>query len=283
MNLKDTSWKNIKSKLYDHFSYLCNTNLITTQLENLRQKKKESIAEYAERARKLLNKKNAMYSNLTGRQKDDNNRIAYKAFARGLLNPNIQSTTFTRGATTLEDAIETALDTENDTMYQIPKAELYCKTCKINGHREADCRRKANEDDPIFNLVTAMRNIGPVNFKGFNDTRMRRTMVRQPNPQPRNYNFQPDRMMLNRNENNFDFQRNRMTYGFNQNRNMNNQNPSNENQYYNRNTNQNVPQNQPQPLQQNRNIQNTNNIRRNMNSQNNIAINRRSRSQNPEN
>lgn len=92
-NQDAVSWKNIKSILYDHFSHLCNTNLITTQSENLKQGKIESIADYAERARRLLNKKNAMYSNLSEKQKTEHNRIAHKAFTRGLTNLEIKDKT----------------------------------------------------------------------------------------------------------------------------------------------------------------------------------------------
>lgn len=55
-----------------------------------------------------------MYSNLSVKQKTEHNRIAHKAFTRGLTNMEIKDKTSTRGASTLEDAIETALDMEND-------------------------------------------------------------------------------------------------------------------------------------------------------------------------
>lgn len=224
-----------------------------------------------------------MYSNLSPKQKTEHNRIAHKAFTRGLTNPEIKDKTSTRGASTLEDAIKTALDMENDSLYQIPRHELYCKTCKTNGHREINCRRKASQEDPILNLVSALRNTGPVDFRGNNFGQMRRPIIQRPN-YPQNPNFRQDRIMTNRNGNAYDFQRYRPNIGYDQNQYSRYPTPPNMNRNNNQNNVRNVPQNRPQPLQQqNTNIQNINNNRRNMNSQNNIAINRRARSQNSEN
>lgn len=40
-----------------HFNHLFNKNLITTELENLKQLQNETLTDYAERERKLLKKK----------------------------------------------------------------------------------------------------------------------------------------------------------------------------------------------------------------------------------
>lgn len=302
IKLDNLNWENIKAKLYDHFSHLCNKNLLTTQLENLKQKKGESLSEYAEKARKLLDKKNAMYSNLTKDQKEEHGRTAYKAFTRGINDRLLRERALTRGASSLEDAIENALDMENDSSNMIPKTDLFCKYCRIVGHREIDCRRKNITDDPILRFVNALRDTGPVNFSRSNTTY---NMSRRPNNLPiRNPNYRSDRFMPNKynispNQYGYDNQRNR--YGDNsyQNRNypnpFNNNENQNQNQYENRNTNQynnnqynnnrNNLQNQPpNQYNRNRNMQNINNDRRNMNSINNIAMNQRIReNQNSEN
>lgn len=303
INLENLNWENVKTKLYDHFSHLCNKSLLTTQLENLKQGKNESIAEYSERARKLLNKKNAMYSKLTEDQKIEHNRVAYKAFTRGLKDIALKERASTRGASSLEDAIECALDMENDTLHQIPRTDLFCRTCKVSGHRELECRRKANSEDPMFNLISAFTDAQLAINRRNNMPPMQRFMTRRMNDnQPRNFNV--DRSMMNRNDNfmnpyNYDNQRNRFRNnpypnqfgGFpnppnndgiqNQNRNQFN----NQNQPDNRNMNQYNNQNYPQNTQSNPNRNNNNNnTRRNTNTTNNVAINQQStKTQNSEN
>lgn len=59
--LNNTDWAAIKSKLHKKISYLANKDILTSQLENLRQEKDESLTKYAERARKLLQEKNSVY------------------------------------------------------------------------------------------------------------------------------------------------------------------------------------------------------------------------------
>lgn len=281
-NLDDVGWSNIKSKLYEHFSHLCNKSLLTTQLENLKQGKEETLAEYAERARKLLNKKNAMYNKLSPDQKSEYSRMAYKAFNRGIKNDLLRERALTRGASSLEDAIESILDMENDSRNEIPKSELFCRACKMVGHREIDCRRKAS-DDPILNFVNALRNVGPLNLRRDNANPIQRNMNNIPSRTP-NYRYNqttpnrsnypnplynyPSRINNNdyQNQNRYNTYQNPPNNNGYQNRNQMNNNYSNQ---YNRNTNQ---TNQTNP---NRNSQYNNNNRRNMNSANNAAINRR--------
>lgn len=299
IKLENLNWENIKTKLYSHFSHLCNKSLLTTQLENLKQEKDESLSDYAERARKLLDKKNAMYNNLTQDQKEEHNRTAYKAFTKGLNDRLLKERALTRGASSLEDAIENALDMENDSSNMIPKTDLFCKYCRMVGHRESDCRRKKISDDPILRFVNALRDTGPVNFSRSN---IAYGMPRRPNNlPPRNSNYRSDRFIPNRysgypNQYGYDNQRNR--YGDNPYQNRNYPNPYNNNEYqnqnqyenrnnnnqYNNNNRNNLQNQQPNQFNRNRNMQNNNNDRRNMNSINNIAMNQRIReNQNSEN
>lgn len=168
VNVEDQSWESIKKVLMKYYDYLCNKNLVTTQLENLKQKRDESLTDYAERARKLLRTKNAMYNHLSEEQKSEYNRLASKAFTRGIIGTNLRERVATRGAYTLESAIENAIDMETDVSNQIAQNELYCRWCRIIGHRERDCRRRNGGDNAITKLVSALRNIGNVNFAGNN-------------------------------------------------------------------------------------------------------------------
>ncbi|XP_055305774.1 protein kinase 4-like [Sitodiplosis mosellana] len=131
--------------------------VLTSQLENMRQEKDESLAKYAERARKMLQEKNSVYKVLTEDQKLEHNRMARKAFAKGIQNGKLKTRLITRGASSLEDAIAYAIEAENDELYEIPKQELYCKHCRSNGHRENECRIKNANNNGLNTLVSALQ------------------------------------------------------------------------------------------------------------------------------
>ncbi|XP_031639926.1 putative uncharacterized protein DDB_G0289263 [Contarinia nasturtii] len=146
-----SDWNVIKRKLISHFSYLANKDIITSQLENLKQEKDESLTKFAERARKLLQEKDSMYTHLTSDQKFEHNRMARKSFIKGIQNDKLRERLAIRGASSLEDAISFSIEMETDAMTQIPKYELFYRLCSVNGHRENQCRRRNNNAD--FNGV----------------------------------------------------------------------------------------------------------------------------------
>jgi hypothetical protein len=112
--------------------------------------------QYAERARTLLMSKNNVYENLTMDQKTEHDRTARRAFIRGLQNTKLREKMLIRGANSLEDAISSAIETENDSLYQISRGDLYCKFCKIIGHRELECRQKTNNSGNETNNLTTL-------------------------------------------------------------------------------------------------------------------------------
>lgn len=165
--LDNFDWQLIKSTLLSHFAYLANKNVLSSQLENLHQERNESLTEYTERARKLLREKNAVYNDLTEEQRLEHNRLARRAFSKGISNSRLRDRMITRGASSLEDAIAFAIEAENDALTDIPRGELYCKFCRINGHRENECRRKENANSDIGKLASALRSMS----NGFNRNR----------------------------------------------------------------------------------------------------------------
>lgn len=272
MNLDCMVWKDVRDKLLSHFSYLSNKDILTSQLENLKQEKDESLIKYSERVRKLLMERNSTYNFLTEDQRLEHNRQARKAFAKGIGNPKLRDRMITRGAQSLEDAIAYAIETENETITQIARNELFCGFCRINGHRENECRRKLGNSNDLGNMVTILRslNINPSrnnqrnqnwnNNRGFNNNWRRNTNSdrlwpgRGPNSNGNgnrngngngngnwNRNWQPNNNSGNNNNNNgnnnapnnMGFNRNNRNGGFN-----NNQNRQNFNNDQNRNTNQ---------------------------------------------
>lgn len=125
----------------------------------MKQEKDESLVKFAERARKLLQEKNSVYKTLTEDQKREHNRAARKAFSKGIQNQALRKRLITRGASSLEDAIEA----ESDELYEIPRNELFCKTCKITGHREIQCRNKNSNNNNLSTLISALQSFGSNN------------------------------------------------------------------------------------------------------------------------
>lgn len=241
------NWENTKMRLLEHFSHLCNKSLLTTQLENLKQNPNESLIDYADRARKMLKMKNAMYTFLNDDQKKEHERTAYRAFYKGLNNLDLKNRVETRGASSLENAIESVIDMEKDSINLIPNHELYCRICKVNGHREQSCRKN---DNTILSLVEALRNIGPVNFNRNQNMAQNQYPTRYPNLQQSNrYQYRQ-------------YERRPNTYGNNDYR----------NQYSNNRPNQYLYNERPNNYNPNTFVPNYN--RQNNNNQNNNAISR---------
>lgn len=158
-NLYQSSFDEMRDKLLKYFSYLINKEIVTSQLENIRQNDKETMSEYAERARKLLREKCNTYKFLSEEQKKEYDRTARRAFARGITESSIRDRLITRGAGSLEDAISYAIEADFDASITIPNSELYCKFCKINGHREANCWKKSSNASGINQLINFLGNV----------------------------------------------------------------------------------------------------------------------------
>lgn len=262
LELGDESWNGIRSLLLEYFAYLSNKNILTSQLENLRQEKNETLTTYAERARELLQEKNATYDYLTPEQKEEHNRLAKKAFAKGIKDIKLKDRMLTRDATSLEDAIAYAIESENEKSFQISQNELFCRFCRLNGHREIECRRKNVNGDSLNTLITTLQSFSP-NRPNFGNNRnffnrqssnwFPRDSFNRPNPNwfNRNSRFQDN----NRFQDNSRFQDNNRfsNRGFGNNR-FNNFNNANNNQENNENFQSNANRNNNgRFLNQNRN------------------------------
>lgn len=107
-----------------------------------------------------------MLLNLSEEQRAEHNRIARRAFARGIQNGRLREKMLIRGASSLEDAISYAAEADNEARISIPRSELLCRNCRNNGHREKDCREKEIENSSdIAKLARALRNLNrPNNF-----------------------------------------------------------------------------------------------------------------------
>lgn len=274
--LENLNWANVKEILLRKFSFLSNKNVLTSQIENLHQEEGESMTKYTERARNLLREKNSVYSQLTEEQRLEHNRMARRAFSKGILDEDLRRKLLIRGAGSLEDAISFAIESENDALTEVRKSDLYCTFCHTNGHREKFCRRKASENTDIGKLASAIRSLGFNNRTNQNYFRGNRqnfgNMNRNFTPNfvrngfnPWNQNRNNDSYFPNGNRNNNLFNRNpnwNRTQNWNQNRNQNwnqNQNQSNQNP----NQNGNFMQNRGNFQSNGRQQQRTNNFVRN--------------------
>lgn len=159
MNLNNLDWPTIKENLLTEFAYLANKEILTSQLENIRQYSNESLYTYADRVRNLLKDKNATHSYMTEEQKKEHNRLARRSFSRGLSDFRLRNRLLTRGASSLEDAVAYAIEAESDETNYIPSSELFCIKCNANGHRQKDCQRQNNNNSNMGKLISALRAI----------------------------------------------------------------------------------------------------------------------------
>lgn len=146
VSLGTRQWERIQSALLKHYHHLSNKTLVTTQIENQSQKNQEQLSEYSEKARKMLKNKLSMYAHLTEEQKNEYSRAAAKCYIKGIFNPILRQRVATRGANTLEEAIEHAIDMELDTTNSISKSEMICRACKTI---RTGIRKKIAVEKPI--------------------------------------------------------------------------------------------------------------------------------------
>lgn len=165
--LQNANWGTIKELLLNKFSYLSNKKILQSQLENIKQERNESVAQYADRTRKLLKERNSTMSSMSEDLRLEYNRQARISFTRGLKDPKLQDRLKTRGAQSLEDAAAYAIEADNDTQNTIPNIELFCTACRRNGHRERNCMRKNYNNTNLNGLLSALRanNINPNNYR----------------------------------------------------------------------------------------------------------------------
>lgn len=276
----DVEWETIKQNLTTHFGYLSNRDIINSKLENLRQEPKESLSDYAERTRKLLIEKDRSYNDISADQKSEHNRIARKAFSRGILDSKLRDKMLLRGSNSLEESVSYAIEFDNDNLSVVPNNELFCKFCKTPGHRERDCRKKDQNNSQFGQFISAIQsmNISNQNRSLRNNNNNQNFGGRTNQISYRNANtpqFNVFRRNFNNNRNTYD--NNRNNYDNNRNNYDNNQRFNNNNRYNNyRNFNPNNQPNYNQNFQRNYNPNNNNNNYNN-NYNNNIPFNQNTR------
>lgn len=141
----------------------------------------------------------------------------------------IRDRLITRGASSLEDSIAYAIETEFDSLNFIPSMELYCKYCRNNGHREHDCERKKTNAGSVGQLINVLRAFGSngnrdfrnsANFNDQNNRNWNNSRNWNGSRDNRNNNQRNGNNFRNWNNNNNNFQ-NRNSNGNNGQRNFN--------------------------------------------------------------
>lgn len=255
-DLYETTFEEMREKLLKHFSYLANKEVVTSQLENLKQEKNETINEYAERSRKLLKDKCSTYKYLSEEQKREYDRTARKAFAKGIKDSKVRDRLITRGAISLEDAIAYSIELDYDAANMIPNSELFCKYCKTNGHRERDCRKKESNANGVNTLISLLRreNQNIRNFVNFKGPRQNRNWTNNRGNGNNNYNNYNNGNNNNGNGNRFNPKNSRNWNNGNNNNNNNNWNNYQQNRNRNQGNNNNNQRGQQQQQQQQKQV-----------------------------
>lgn len=284
-NLPYLDFELIKDTLLKYFAHLSNKDIVQSQIENLHQEKKETLTEYTERVRKLLKEKNLYYNNMNEEQRSEQNRLARRAFVKGIKDRSLREKLLIRGASSLEDAIAFSIEAENDARESISNNELFCGYCRTIGHRTRFCDRKENRDSDIGKLITALRTVNNMrpNIRNNNMNNFRNGNF-VPN---RNYNVNGMNRTYGYKNNNY-FNRGYNNYNGYQNRNNSDgyQNRNNSNGYQNRsfNNGNGYGRNQyPNSNGSTDNNYNRNAMNRNQNNNNGYAQNRHNMQPNPRN
>lgn len=133
-NLQEPSLEKIKDTLVKRFSHLSNKEVLSSQLENLRQNKDETLTQFAERTRKLLNDKISIYDQLSEEQREDFDRMTKRSFCRGISNPKLRERILIKGPVDLNEAISYSIEAEADTVNDLSRNDRFCTYCRISGH-----------------------------------------------------------------------------------------------------------------------------------------------------
>lgn len=152
----DNDWLEIRHALKKRFAYLMNRDIINSKLENLHQERGESLQKFAKRAQKTLTEKYSVYDEISNKQREDYNSVARRAFINGIKDKKIRERLSTRATHSLENAIASALEMENEAKYEIPESELFCTTCERSGHREQNCKHRKQSGDIAKHFAKAL-------------------------------------------------------------------------------------------------------------------------------
>lgn len=166
------NWIAIAQAIKNKYKYLQrSSDVLRSQIENLKQAPDESLHNYTERARKLVLERCRIHN--SDEMKAEISHMAATSLKRGLNNPKVREIAKHKATTTLDEVIRDCLEIEAEISNEppeIPSNELFCIFCKKPGHRLSSCRRKPLEgDDQILErILTAMINMNEESNDGQN-------------------------------------------------------------------------------------------------------------------
>lgn len=146
------TWARVKDKLEKTFKKPITYELAQYELAMIKQRRNESIEDYAERIRSGLEKLNNATQNLTKDQgalsalQTANEKQALQYFEQNIFSESLRIRVDSANKSSLAEAILFAKQKEISLKLNIPKT---CDFCKMTGHEIADCRkRNANQLQP---------------------------------------------------------------------------------------------------------------------------------------
>lgn len=165
------TWARIKAKLEKTFKKPLTYELAQYELAMIKQKRNESIEQYAERIRNGLEKLNTATQGLT---KDEgallalqctNDKQALQHFEQNIFNDDLRIRVDSANKSTLGEAISFAKQKEISLKLNTTKT---CDFCKMTGHEIADCRRKNFNQSQPGNSGQRYRNDRSLNTNRYN-------------------------------------------------------------------------------------------------------------------
>lgn len=245
------NWSDVIHAINAKYAHLHkNGDLLRAQIENLKQSPNETLSAYAERARKLVRERCALF-----RSEDMHSEInaaAARMFKKGIANTKIREIALNRATNSLESAIKDSFEVEADSQaVSIPNEDKYCRFCKTTGHTTSECKKKPKDGDELAKVVAVLSTLnvqqnsnrnGNSNNNSSNGYRNNSNQGERGGNgqrfQRNNSNYNNNRQNTNRNNrsNNWNGQRNGNSYN-----NNNNNTPQNNRGYPNQTPNQYPP------------------------------------------
>lgn len=263
------TWDDIKRKLEEKLRTPDTYEYAQEELSTIRQRKDEGMENYGKRIRKGLDKLNLSSKSLTNEEaalislRKANEIHAIRKFEQNMFDERIKLMVGAATFKSLQEAIKFAMNKE---LFRKTTKDKICTFCKINGHTEDECRKKAMQNKG----KKEQKNSDSAQGNNLNSSYLRRN----------NNNYFSQRPFGNRNENVQRYYSNRNYDGYNSNsqRNQSYSNQQGDSQRTNTNDqnykNTRSNNNESNHREYNKNQSNDNNQSKNSGSQSNSRFDR---------
>lgn len=160
------SWEDLKQALKTKIKTIISFEAAQEEITNVKQKNTETIQEYGNRVKKLLQNLNNANLTLVDNEssiaalKIANEKIAIRKFEQNLLNETLKIIVSSSNKQTLEESVSYAVERE---MWLRSTNVTKCNFCNKTGHLESECRtkmaRNSNRNEPLARPGNRAQNI----------------------------------------------------------------------------------------------------------------------------